>query len=69
MAYEMKGHTLPGIKQKNSDKTKDGRPGSSAFQLSKGKQAKLMVEQGFGPAGMEGESERAQKKHIKKHMM
>lgn len=33
MAYEMKGHTLPGIKQKKSDKMKDGRPGSSAFQF------------------------------------
>jgi hypothetical protein len=28
----MKGHTLPGIKQVKSNKTKDGRAGSSAFQ-------------------------------------
>lgn len=33
MAYEMKGHTLPGIKQRKSDKMEDGRPGSSAFQF------------------------------------
>ena len=30
--YKMKGHTLPGIKQVKSNKTKDGRAGSSAFQ-------------------------------------
>ena len=30
--YKMKGHTLPGIKQVKSNKTKDGRAGSSALQ-------------------------------------
>ena len=33
--FKMKGHTLPGIKQKKADKLKDGRPGSSAFQYNK----------------------------------
>ena len=30
--FKMKGHTLPGIKQREADKMEDGRPGSSAFQ-------------------------------------
>ena len=30
--YKMKGHTLPGIKQRKSAKTADGRAGSSPFQ-------------------------------------
>ena len=30
--YKMKGHTLPGIKQKKSAKPADGRAGSSPFQ-------------------------------------
>ena len=33
--YKMKGHTLPGIKQKEADKLEDGRPGSSALQYKK----------------------------------
>ena len=32
MAFKMKGHTLPGIKQRPSAKTAEGRAGSSAFQ-------------------------------------
>ena len=32
MAFKMKGHTLPGIKQRPSAKKADGRAGSSAFQ-------------------------------------
>jgi len=34
MAFKMKGHTLPGIKQKSEGNTdlKDGRSGSAAFQ-------------------------------------
>jgi len=36
MAFKMKGHTLPGIKQKTkSDKATDGRAKSSAFQSDK----------------------------------
>ncbi len=33
--FKMKGHALPGIKQKKADKLKDGRPGSSAIQYKK----------------------------------
>ena len=32
MAFKMKGHELPGIKQRPSSKTSDGKAGSSAFQ-------------------------------------
>ena len=35
MAFKMKGHTLPGIKQRNSDNLADGRSPSSAFQKGK----------------------------------
>jgi uncharacterized protein RhaS with RHS repeats len=31
-AFKMKGHTLPGIKQRKVDRMEDGRPGSSTFQ-------------------------------------
>ena len=34
MAFKMKGHTLPGIKQKASAKATDGRAKSSAFQAA-----------------------------------
>tara|TARA_Y100001973_G_C5170198_1_gene318579 strand:+ start:1372 stop:1566 length:195 start_codon:yes stop_codon:yes gene_type:complete len=33
--FKMKGHTLPGIKQRKDNKMEDGRPGSSAFQYKK----------------------------------
>ena len=33
--FKMKGHTLPGINQRNAGKLKDGRPGSSTFQYNK----------------------------------
>ena len=32
MAFKMKGHTLPGIKQRKSTNKKDGRAASRAFQ-------------------------------------
>ena len=32
MAFKMKGHTLPGIKQRSSTKMADGRPSSSPLQ-------------------------------------
>lgn len=34
MAFKMKGHTLPGIKQLKSNDLDDGRSGSAAFQQS-----------------------------------
>ena len=34
MAFKMKGHTLPGIKQLKSNDNEDGRSGSAAFQQS-----------------------------------
>ena len=34
--FKMKGHTLPGIKQVESNKTKEGRAGSSALQKKEG---------------------------------
>lgn len=34
MAFKMKGHTLPGIKQLKSNNLDDGRSGSAAFQQS-----------------------------------
>ena len=34
MAFKMKGHTLPGIKQLKSSNLDDGRSGSAAFQQS-----------------------------------
>ena len=36
MAFKMKGHTLPGIKQRPSAKMADGRAKSSAFQAKQG---------------------------------
>ena len=37
MAFKMKGHTLPGIKQRSSTKMADGRPSSSPLQAKGGK--------------------------------
>lgn len=34
MAFKMKGHTLPGVKQLKSNDLDDGRSGSAAFQQS-----------------------------------
>jgi len=34
--FKMKGHTLPGINQREADRTADGRPGSSALQKKEG---------------------------------
>jgi hypothetical protein len=42
MAFKMKGHTLPGIKQRKSSKPSDGRAGSSAFQLKPEDKKKAM---------------------------
>ena len=42
MAFKMKGHTLPGIKQRKSPKPSDGRAGSSAFQLKPEDKKKAM---------------------------
>ena len=39
MAFKMKGHTLPGIKQLKSNDLDDGRSGSAAFQQIKKEEA------------------------------
>lgn len=58
--YKMKGHTLPGIKQVKSNKTKDGRAGSSAFQ-KKGCKSPYKKE-GYNPDGsVDKNSERYKK--------
>ena len=44
MAFKMKGHTLPGIKQRKSNDLDDGRSGSAAFQQSDDKKINL-----YGP--------------------
>tara|TARA_R110002020_G_scaffold378026_1_gene589107 strand:+ start:35 stop:448 length:414 start_codon:yes stop_codon:yes gene_type:complete len=45
MAFKMKGHTLPGIKQRPSAKMADGRAKSSAFQKSPVKGVKVKPKQ------------------------
>ena len=60
--YKMKGHTLPGIKQVKSNKTKDGRAGSSAFQKKGCKSPYKNVEEGYNPDGsIDKNSERYKK--------
>ena len=47
--YKMKGHTLPGIKQVKSNKTKDGRAGSSALQKKDTKTSRSVTKtSGYG---------------------
>lgn len=60
--FKMKGHTLPGIKQMKSNKTSDGRAGSSAFQKKGCKSPYKNVEEGYNPDGsIDKNSERYKK--------
>lgn len=43
MAFKMKGHTLPGINQRMDGKIVDGRPESAAFQKTKSKTDKKII--------------------------
>ena len=60
--FKMKGHTLPGIKQRMPNKTSDGRAGSSAFQKKGCKSPYKNVEEGYNPDGsVDKNSERYKK--------
>ena len=62
MAFKMKGHTLPGIKQKSEGNTdlKDGRSGSAAFQQKSALKQALTKEEYMSlyPAASEDEKEK-----------
>ena len=72
MAFKMKGHTLPGIKQRKSNDLDDGRSGSAAFQQSDNvEKYKNAVITGAGEGASEAVSTKSESKlkgHIPNYM-